>query len=449
MKTYHSTARNCLALMIGALILAFSSCRKSPETIGNNLISDNNYIDLFHTDTVEIVCHSYTDSVATKNASYALIGAIKDPVFGTTEAGFYTQLRPSVAGQSFGSNPVLDSLVLQLFIADYYGDTMGIQTLHAYVLIDSLSYEGKYYSNSVLATEVIDQANNYQFMPRPRTKTNVIGTDTVGQPVLRIPLSQELGNFLLNLDSTYYSRPDLFKEQFKGLHIECSPVSQNGSILSINLTNNAFTMLQLYYHNAATPEKPMRYNYYVTSSDTYFNHYEHDYHQGSPEFVQQVLDSDEGMGQERIYLQTMGGVKTFIRFPHLANWCNSMVNSHLVVNEAKLILPATQLLLDSVYKAPSMLALTGFNVDSTTYLLPDYYEGATYFGGSYDAKHNTVTFRISEYLQDMVSRQRDNFGLSLGINGAAYNAQRLVINGPKALDGEKMRLEVTYSIVKE
>jgi hypothetical protein len=49
----------------------------------------------------------------------------------------------------------------------------------------------------------------------------------------------------------------------------------------------------------------------------------------------------------------------------------------------------------------------------------------------------------------MVSRQRDNFGLSLGINGAAYNAQRLVINGPKALDGEKMRLEVTYSIVKE
>jgi hypothetical protein len=155
------------------------------------------------------------------------------------------------------------------------------------------------------------------------------------------------------------------------------------------------------------------------------------------------------MGQERIYLQTMGGVKTFIRFPHLANWCNSMVNSHLVVNEAKLILPATQLLLDSVYKAPSMLALTGFNVDSTTYLLPDYYEGSTYFGGSYDAKHNTVVFRISEYLQDMVSRQRDNFGLSLGINGAAYNAQRLVINGPKALDGEKMRLEVTYSIVKE
>ena len=449
MKTYHSTVRNCLALMMGALILAFSSCRKSPETIGNNLISDNNYIGVFRTDTVEIVCHSYLDSVATKNASYALLGAIKDPVFGTTEAGFYTQLRPSVAGQSFGSNPVLDSLVLQLYIADYYGDTMVMQTAHAYVLTDTLSYEETYYSHSTLATEMIDQANNHQFMPRPHTKTNVIGTDTIGQPIFRIPLSQELGNYLLNLDSSYYSRPDLFKQQFKGLYVCCSPVSQHGSILSINLTNNSFSMLQLYYHDAATPNKPMRYNYYVTSSDTYFNHFDHDYQQGSPEFVQQLLEGQEELGQGRVYLQTMGGVRTFIQFPHLAHWADSLENCYLVVNDAKLILPATQQLLDSVYKAPSMLALIGFNIDSTTYLLPDYYEGTSYFGGSYNATLHTVTFRISEYLQDMILKKKDNAGLSLGINGAAYNAQRLVINGPEATEGEKMRLEVTYSIVSE
>lgn len=449
MKTYHSIVRNCLALMMGALILAFSSCRKSPETIGNNLISDNNYIGLFRTDTVEIVCHSYTDSVATKNASYALLGAMKDPVFGTTEAGFYTQLRPSVAGQSFGSNPVLDSLVLQLYIADYYGDTMVMQTAHAYVLTDTLSYEETYYSHSTLATEGMDQTNNFQFMPRPNTKTSVVGTDTVGQPILRMPLSQELGDYLLGLDSSYYSRPDLFKQYFKGLYVCCSPVSQHGSIISINLTNNTYTMLQLYYHDAATPEKPMRYDYYVTSSDTYFNHFDHDYQQGSPEFVQQLLEGQEALGQGRVYLQTMGGVKTFIQFPHLAHWADSLENCYLVVNEAKLVLPATQQLVDSVYKAPSMLALIGFNTDSTTYLLPDYYEGTSYFGGSYDATLHTVTFRISEYLQDMILKKKDNIGLSLGINGAAYNAQRLVINGPEATEGEKMRLEVTYSIVNE
>ena len=40
-------------------------------------------------------------------------------------------------------------------------------------------------------------------------------------------------------------------------------------------------------------------------------------------------------------------------------------------------------------------------------------------------------------------------GLSLGINGASYNAQRLVINGPNVPVGEKMKVEVTYSIVNE
>lgn len=449
MKTYHSIVRNCLALMMGALILAFSSCRKSPETIGNNLISDNNYIGVFHTDTVEIVCHSYRDSVSTKNASYALLGAMKDPIFGTTEASFYTQVRPSVAGQSFGSSPVLDSLVLQLYIADYYGDTMAMQTAHAFVLNDTLSYDETYYSNSVLATDVIDHANNYQFMPRPHTKTSVIGNDTIGQTILRIPLSQELGNYLLNLDSSYYSRPDLFKQYFKGLYVCCTPVSQNGAILSINLTNNSFTMLQLYYHDAATPEKPMRYNYYVTSSDTYFNHFDHDYQQGSPEFVQQLLEGQETLGQERIYLQTMGGVKTFVQFPNLAHWTDSLENCYLIVNEAMLVLPATPQLVDSIYKAPSVLSLLGFNADSTTYLLPDYYEGTSYFGGSYDATRNVVTFRISEYLQDMIMEKKENAGISLGINGSVYNAQRLVINGPEATEGEKMKLEVTYSIVNE
>ena len=80
MKTHHTTALTYLALMIGTLALAFASCKKSPETIGNNLISDNNYIGVYHTDTTKIVCHSYFDSIATSHATSALLGATKDPV---------------------------------------------------------------------------------------------------------------------------------------------------------------------------------------------------------------------------------------------------------------------------------------------------------------------------------------------------------------------------------
>ena len=91
----------------------------------------------------------------------------------------------------------------------------------------------------------------------------------------------------------------------------------------------------------------------------------------------------------------------------------------------------------------------GFNEDNSTYLLPDYYEGANFFGGSYNTSKESVTFRISEYMQSVIMGKKDDYGLSLGINGGSYNAQRFVINGPEAPEGEKMRLEVTYSIVNE
>lgn len=436
--------------MIVTTVLTFASCKKSPETIGNDLISGDNYISIFHTDTVEVLCHSYLDSVVSGNASNALLGAINDPVFGLTEAGFYTQFRPSVAGQTFGSNPVVDSLVLQVLISGYYGDTTVLQTVRAYELTDSLSIQTTYYNTTVIPTDMVDHANGYQFRPHPRTRTHIIGTDTVTQPIIRVPLSLELGQYLMSMDTTAFSRPDLFKQYFKGLYLTCDPVGFNGAVTYLNLTNNNYTMLQLYYHDAATPEKPMRYNFYVTSSDAYFNHVDHDYTQGNPEFVQQVLDGETALGQQTVYLQTMGGVKTWIKFPNLSHWTDTLEGCHLIVNEAKLVIPASPLAIDTMYyKAPTAFFLVGFSSDTTTYLLPDYYEGSNYFGGIYNANQQTVTFRISEYLQSMIMEKRENLGVSLGINGAAYNASRLVINGPDAPVGEKMRLEVSYSIVNE
>lgn len=435
--------------MIGTLLLTSVSCKKSAETIGNNMISGDDFIEVYHTDTVEIICHSYLDSVATKNTTNALLGAMRDPVFGTTEAGFYTQLRPSVAGQSFGVNPVLDSVVLQLNISGYYGDTSVMQTAHVYQMTDTLSYAESYYSNDVVATDAVDHAGSYMFHPHPYTKGVVVGNDTIGQPVIRIPLSAEIGDMLLNMDTTAYSRPDLFKQHFPGLYVTCSPVAQNGAICYLNLTNNSFTALQLYYHNASTPEKPMRYDFYITSSDVFFNHFDHDYTQGSPEFVSQLLDGQEALGQEIIYLQTMGGVKTWVQFPNLSHWTDSLEHSHLVINEAKLILPAATASMDSVFKVPATLSLVGINADSSNYLLPDYYEGNAYFGGTYSSSTQSVVFRVSEYLQSVIMEKKENIGLSLGINGSSYTASRYIVNGPEAVDGNGMKLEVTYSIVNE
>ena len=450
MKTHHSTAFTHSALMIGIMILALAACRKSPNTIGNNLLDDNNYIGVYHTDTITVEGYSYiTDSVNTQNSTYALLGSLNDPVFGLTQAGFYTQFHLSSSGQNFGVNPSLDSLVLQLCIGGYYGDTTTVQTVHAYQLTEPLADSNSYYNFSEVAHDLVDCANGFQFCPHPYTSTNIVGTDTVQHAILRIPLSQELGDYLIHLDSTAYSEPDVFKENMNGLYLTCDAVSQNGSVTSVSLTNNTYTLLQIYYHNEDTPDKAMRYDLYVTSADTYFNHFEHDYQQGSPEFVQQVLEGDTTLGSQTLYLQTMAGVRAKLRFPYLKHLADTLEDAHIVINEAKLILPASPLADDTVvFTTPTSYVLVGFNADETTFLLPDYYEGTSYFGGSYSTASQSVWFRISEYFQDVVTGRHEDYGLSLGINGAAYNAQRWIINGP-GQEEDKLHVEMTYSIVGE
>lgn len=435
--------------MIGTLALALFSCKKTPSTIGNNLIDGNNYINAYHTDTVQVACHSYCDSIGTKNVRYALLGGMNDPVFGLTQAGFYTQFRFSSSGQYFGTAPVLDSVVLQLSLANVYGDTTTWQTVHVYQLTDSISSSETYYSHSTVPCSLIDLANGFGFRPHLKNVQLVVGSDTLTQPVIRIPLSQEFGQFLMQIDSSAYQTPDAFKNFFKGLCITCDAVGQNGSVSSIDLTNNSLTLLQLYYHDATTPQNALRYYYYVTSDDNFFNHFDHDYTQGSPDLVQQLLQGQTQLGQEKTYLQSMGGIRTRITFPNLTHWADTLGHGHILVNEAKLILPAPPDIDSLVFTPPPKLVLIGFKEDNTTYILPDNYEGENYFGGSYNAASRTVTFRISEYIGKLILNKTENHGLSLGIDGASYNPYRWVINGPEATEGRRMKLEVTYSIVNE
>ena len=449
MRTHRSTAQTCLALMIGILALCLFSCKKTPNSIGNDLIDENTFIDVFRTDTAQVVCHSYLDSIGSKNVRFALLGSMKDPVLGTTEAGFYTQFRFSSAGQDFGSAPVLDSIVLQLALSNVYGDTSTLQTVHVYELTDSISSSDPYYSYSEISHSPVDFANGFQFRPHPKTKNYSIGSDTITEPIIRIPLSQELGNYLLQIDSTAYNNPDTFKDYFKGLFLICEAVGQNGAVCSINLTNNTITQLQLYYHDAATPQNALRYYFYITSTDQYFNHFDHDYTQGAPEFVAQLMEGDTCLGQQQVYLQSMGGIRTRISFPNISHWADTLEHSYILVNEAKLILPAPDDIDTVLFSAPTKLVLIGFKDDNTTFILPDNYEGENYFGGTYDDQSKTVSFRISEYIEKLILNKTYNYGLSLGIDGAAYNAYRWIINGPEANEEKKMRLDVTYSIVNE
>ncbi|MBO6027213.1 MAG: DUF4270 domain-containing protein [Bacteroidales bacterium] len=416
------------------------------------MLSENDAIDVYYTDTLQITCHSVlVDSLKTKGLGTVLLGSMVDPVMGQTDAAIFTQLHLSSTNHRFGSEVFVDSIVLQLGLTGYYGDTTTLQTVHVYELDDSLSVTSNYYQCSDIAAKSIDLANGYQFRPHPKTNHVVSTTDTVtlAKPMIRIPLDISFGNYLATIDSAAYDSPDAFKQVCHGLKICCESVTQDGAICYLTPTTNNLTQLQIYYRETPSSTKQLRYYFYITSEDAYFNQYQHDYTMGSSEFTQQVVDGNADLGQDQFYLQSMGGVRAKLNFPNIAKWQDILEpNTYLIINEAKLIFPASPAIGDSsIYRAPASLALLNIQSDGSTSMVQDYYEGSTYYGGGYSNANQSVTFRIGEHLQRCILGNLDSQGLYVSIEGASYNAQRWIVAGPNADKG--LKCEIKYSIVKE
>ena len=453
LKTRFFTSITFKALLFSALAIFGISCSKTTEKIGNGLLPEGDHIGVFFTDSVQIECHSETiDSMSTKGMSCCLLGSMVDPVMGRTDANLFTQLHLSSTHQRFGTDPVVDSVVLQLEVVGYYGDTTTSQTVHVYELADSLVATENYYQFSDVNVKPLDLANGHQFYPHPRTYVTVIGNDTIAQSTIRIPLANSFGEQLIAADTAVFSTNAAFKEFCYGLKLCFESANQDGAICYINPTSTTVTKRQLYYHDTPSSELQMRYDVYITSEDTYFNQYLHDYTMGSPEFVQQVVQNDVTLGQTQLYLQSMGGIRSVVSFPGIIEWAESQLDEgcHLIINEAKLIIPASAALIDSsVLVPPTSLALLSIKSDGGTMVLPDYLEGSGYYGGSYSTTKKNVTFRISEYLQKVIQGTHASDGLYLSISGAAYNAQRWIIAGPDADQDKQMRCEIKYSIIRE
>lgn len=439
-----------LFVFIVSVLIGTSACNKRPNQIGADLQPNQGLITLIYSDTVDILAYSTKDdSVRTDHTESNLLGSMKDPVFGTTVAGFYTQVRLSTSTHDFGTNPQLDSLVLSLVYSGYYGDTTTPQTIRVYELLDSISIDSSYYSNQIRNVGTTDYAN-YTFNPKP-TAPYVFGEDTLSA-MIRVRLdtqSPELGNKILAADTNNLSSNSAFQDYFYGIYVVADPASQGGAVLYYNLlvTNSRMT---LYYSN--DEEDSLRYEFFITSTEARYNTYTHlNYADADPVFQQQVNNGDSLLGNDRFYLQAMGGLKARLKFPGLAD-IQKNAGGKIIVNEAKLILTSTEYD-TATYVAPSQLALVRNNNDGTYGVLDDQLQTGSYFGGTYNASKNNYQFRINKYVQQLLlndSIEHDP-GLFLFIQGGSAKANRLILNGvnPQVDTLTRLQLQLNYSVVKD
>lgn len=427
-------------LMILALFL--TTCKDENNGLGLNIQPPSDRLDVVSTDTTSVIAYSQiADSVKTDETSLSLLGSLLDPVFGKSTASFYTQFRLSESAHDFGTTPYPDSLILSLDYNGFYGDSTAAMTIKVYELADQLHVDSSYYSNQSVNIKSTLLAQK-TFTPDFSSKV-VIGEDTLN-PHLRInlnSLSSELAFKLLSAPADSMTDNTSFLNYFYGLYVTAEPVNSGGSIIYFNLMSTLSEMT-IYYHNATGDS--LQFEYLINSNCARFGNFTHDYSLGDPAFKAQVLDKDTSLGINICYVQALGGVKTFVRFPYIKNYYH---NGKIAVNEARLFLSAYEP--DAELDVASTLVMVSRDADSGYTITQDQLEGASYFGGYYDKNLQGYWFRITGTVQELMRSADPDYGLEIYVSGGAVNAQRVLLNGispqlPVAPE-DRIKLIITYT----
>lgn len=418
-------------------LIVLISCKKNGELYPE---FNNENLSIHFTDTLNIATTLVKDdSIPTLGVSANLLGIYNDSVFGSASASFYTEITLSGANVNFGTNPIIDSVVLSLkygSTTSFYGNISTQQTVDVYRLTEKLT-KSEYYSNESL-TYNSTPLGSLTFYPNPVDTVQVIqnGVTTTQSAHLRIRLSDTFGQEIL--DSSTITNNTTLLDIVNGLYITPSTTVNNttlaqgeGSILYFDMNSSLSTLTIFYRNDGIGAEKS--YSFLINSESNKFNHFEHNY--TNTEIGKQLngLSHDSTL----TYVQAMGGVKTKLVIPNLKNLGK---DGKIIINKAELIFNVS----DTSLAVIPELELTGITAEGQAIRLIDFFEGETYFGGKYDKTTQTYTFNIARHLQDLVNSDKIDYGMYLIATSSAITANRSVINSFKH-PSNKIKLNITYS----
>jgi hypothetical protein len=323
-----------------------------------------------------------------------------------------------------------------------------------YEVDQKMAVDSIYYADRFLSTKSVE-IGNLTFTPSPNDSVKINGIKY--PPLLQIKLSASLGEALLKASAADLADNDKFTSFFKGLFINALPLNtteeNKGSILYFNLLSSLANMT-LYYKKQATDTISTRYNFVINDKCAKYTNFNHYKYKGlnatlsaSNDFKNQlgvdIPAPDTSLGQQKLYLQSMGGVKVNFKFPFLRDLIK---DKKIVVNEAVLVIKN----LDPNDKnaPPSLLTILKKLANGKTAFLPDIFEGSDFFGGTY--KNGEYRMRITRYIQEMLNTPTTtpDYGLVMLIDSRRTTANRFVFTGTDKTLANRMKLELKYTVIK-
>ena len=421
-----SVSQNFFKLLLAALFVTIavfnSSCKKEVLKIGGDILPGSDFVSIQSIDTLSTFSYTmYDDSVRSDLSSGSYLGHDYDPFFGSTTAGFVSQIRLGSKWdpQSF----TVDSMKLYLQILTVKnGGTGGVNTLSISEISNQLYVDTAYYPN----TPIIPGGFNMTDIVLPAMRT-----DTINDIVLSLPGNGiSFGNYLTR-DTTklfYNNNTSDFRSFFKGLHFQLNSTSSDPYLISLSLlydqTNSVYhNYFVLFTHDSTGTTNQYSFILDAKNVNASFNTFSHDF--STATIGDKMVHRNTTYKDTLSYLQSLDGVYTRISLPGLKKIKEDASFSKIAINRARLVVPVHfKPTSDNPYitrNVPSQLFLRYRAKDGTRYPVPDFSLASSvdlahsFFDGKLDSVAKVYNFNIPSFVQSYLEDATNNVEPELDI----------------------------------
>jgi hypothetical protein len=325
-----------------SFIFIVSSCKRINEAtdLGDEVIPEG--VETFDTTLTSLQTYNHIfdpvkDSVRIGFTNDQILGNISgDPLFGTTNAKMFLQLKPETYPWSFSGiykkdSLYIDSVVLVLSYTGSYGDTVASQKLTVKEIdpfsdfrVDSFYTvydQGPPVLNTALGTKT--------FSPQNLKDSVKVYQDTTARQ-LRIRLDNSFGRRLLDYDTAHaYATDSAFNTYFKGFAIEADQFLGNG-LMAFSIYNNPNTNLAIYYRYTKGGQDDTTVNYFLFKPG--FSAYHNYIKRGFSSAL--VSNSNTPAEDDPLYIINTPGSYVTVKIPALKDLSNRIINrAELIVEQ--------------------------------------------------------------------------------------------------------------------
>ncbi len=347
------------SIFIGLIsLLVITGCKDDAVDFGKDILPGKSFINERSYHDHYLSTYNVTrDSVRTDDPSAGILGYLRDPKFGISDADLLTQVSPGelLADSAFnmGADYFVDSLVLNLNYRFnwWYGDMLAKHMITVYELnTDLYPSPNKYYSNlnidgfydpnnpvaerlSFINDDVNDTLwirTGDQIWDDPDSLWNDPSylwnttNDKFEYHNWSFKMNDELTQKIYGLDSATIANPTQFKQVLKGFYISSDLVDESdmGSLIKMDMLGSA-TNLKLYYtyysrneDGEVTDTIQKTHVFPINVESVRVNRFMHD-------FEDKIEFNDPTTPQ--LFVQGMAGSYARIDFPDdLYNWADSL-----------------------------------------------------------------------------------------------------------------------------